>query len=143
MKGADTLGKVRKFDTIIPEVIYYIIAGNIVMNFGDILRRLRTEQGIKQKQVAMELQVSESAISNYENGIHYPDLDTLRKLAEYFHVSTDFLLGRTEYRSPIRELGQELTNICARYNIMDVLQELSPESRQSLLQYLTLLKWCE
>lgn len=87
--------------------------------------------------------ISESAISNYENGIHYPDLDTLRKLAEYFHVSTDFLLGRTQYRSPIRELDQELASIYTRCNIIDVLQELSPESRQSLLQYLTMLKWYE
>ncbi|MCM1119014.1 MAG: helix-turn-helix domain-containing protein [bacterium] len=56
------------------------------MNFGDILRRLRTEKGIEQKQLAMEVQVSESAISNYENEIHDPDLDTLRKLSEYFHA---------------------------------------------------------
>ena len=43
------------------------------------------------------LSVSTGTISNYENGVHYPDLEKLVQLADYFQVSTDYLLGRREY----------------------------------------------
>lgn len=109
------------------------------MNFGDILRKLRTEQGIRQKQLALTLQISESTISKYENNIYFPDLDTLCKIAGYFHVSTDYLLDRTEYRFPIGELNRELINIYAKDNIINILLRLPPESRQYLLQYLSVL----
>ncbi len=57
------------------------------MNFGEKLYRLRVERGIYQKQLAAYLHVSVGTISNYENGIHSPDLKTLSKLASYFRVS--------------------------------------------------------
>lgn len=66
------------------------------MNFGEKLFKLRTERGIYQKELAEYLEVSIGTISNYENGVHYPDLATLCKFAEYFHVSTDYLLDLTE-----------------------------------------------
>lgn len=47
------------------------------MNFGEKLYRLRVERGIYQKQLAAYLHVSVGTISNYENGIHSPDLKTL------------------------------------------------------------------
>ena len=67
---------------------------------GDTLSDLRKEKGLGQKELASLLNLSVGTISNYENGVHAPDLNTLCRLAEFFHVTTDYLLGRTEYRCP-------------------------------------------
>ncbi len=66
-----------------------------MIHFGNRLLLLRREKGLCQKDLAEYLHVSVSTISNYENGINHPDLHTLCCIADYFGVSTDYLLGRT------------------------------------------------
>ena len=68
------------------------------MELGKIIRQLRCEKHVSQKQLATYLHVSISTISNYESGIHYPDPVTLCHIADYFHVSADYLLGRSAYK---------------------------------------------
>ena len=80
------------------------------MNFGDTLFQLRTERGIYQKQLAEYLTVSIGTISNYENGVHCPDLNTLCRIAEYFNVSADYLLGLTNNPMPIDSLNTKLSD---------------------------------
>ena len=113
------------------------------MDFGEKLYRLRVERGIYQKQLAVYLHVSVGTISNYENGIHYPDLKTLCKLANFFHVSADYLLDRTEYISPIDDLNRELIDNYTASDIMNIIIELTPEGRQDLVKYLTMLSLCD
>lgn len=62
--------------------------------FGEILAELRKDKGVKQKELAEMMHVSASTISNYETGVHYPDIEKLMELADYFGVTTDYLLGR-------------------------------------------------
>ncbi len=64
------------------------------------IRFLRTKNSLKQEELAKVLQVSQSSLSGYENGRFEPDSKTLLKLADYFHVSTDFLLGRNFQLQP-------------------------------------------
>lgn len=113
------------------------------MDFGEKLYRLRIERGIYQKQLAAYLHVSVGTISNYENGVHSPDLKTLCKLANYFHVSVDYLLDRTEYIPPIEDLNHQLIDQYTTNSIMDAIVELSPEGRQDLAKYLTMLAVCD
>ena len=65
------------------------------MNFAERLAMLRKVKGAPLKEVAGYLQVAVSTMSNYETGVHQPDFDTLCKLADYYGVSTDYLLGRS------------------------------------------------
>lgn len=65
--------------------------------FGELMAELRQDRGLTQKELGKILSVSTGTISNYENGVHYPDLEKLVQLADYFQVSTDYLLGRREY----------------------------------------------
>ena len=65
--------------------------------FGELMAELRQDRGLTQKELGKALSVSTGTISNYENGVHYPDLEKLVQLADYFQVSTDYLLGRREY----------------------------------------------
>jgi transcriptional regulator with XRE-family HTH domain len=66
----------------------------IKMKFGDILKELLEQHGLSQKEFARILGVTPSALGNYIHNTREPDYDTLLKISDYFHVSTDFLLNR-------------------------------------------------
>lgn len=70
-----------------------------MVNMGEKLRSLRTENKLTQKQVADRVGLAISAISSYESGVRYPSYESLIKLSKMFHVSTDYLLGLTERRN--------------------------------------------
>lgn len=60
------------------------------------LKQLRRERGISQVRLAMELSVSQHTISRYETGEREADYAMLIRIADYFDVSVDYLLERTE-----------------------------------------------
>lgn len=70
------------------------------------LKLLREEKGLIQKDIAKLLNVSIPAINQYENGKRDMSTETVIKLAEYFDVSTDYLLGKSDIRNP-----EELKNV--------------------------------
>lgn len=110
------------------------------MDIGKLLASLRAEKGIYQKELAAYLNVSIGTISNYENGIHSPDLTTLCRLADYFNVSADYLLERTKYRYSLDSLNQKVADDYTVTNLINTTLELTPENRRSLVDYLELLK---
>ena len=57
------------------------------------LKKLREEKGLKQSELAQMLNISQATLSNWEREVHDPDNENLRKLAQIFGCSTDFLLG--------------------------------------------------
>ncbi len=61
------------------------------------LRETRIEKGLRQKDVAEAMGLTLRAICNYEAGTREPSLDTLKKLCLFFNVSSDYLLGLTDY----------------------------------------------
>lgn len=63
------------------------------------LKELRKEKGISQLKLAMDLSMSQNTISRYETEERQADYETLIKIADYFNVSIDYLLGRTENRT--------------------------------------------
>lgn len=58
-----------------------------------ILKQLRKQNGLTQAQLAQELQVHQTAVSQWECGRTYPDRETIVKLAAFYHVSADVILG--------------------------------------------------
>lgn len=61
--------------------------------FSEVLRSLRIQRGLTQQELGGYVGLSKAVISKYENGIGYPTLDSLIYFAEYFGVTTDYLLG--------------------------------------------------
>ena len=57
------------------------------------LRKLRLEKEISQRNLGKEFNVSNQTVSSWETGTNEPDYDTLIKIAEYFNVTVGFLLG--------------------------------------------------
>ena len=69
-------------------------------NFSDRLKQLRNEKGVLQRELADYLNVSRVTITQYENGSRSPDDETKKKIAEYFNVSLDYLMGFSDIRNP-------------------------------------------
>lgn len=113
------------------------------MSFGAKLFQLRSERGIYQKEIAEFLSVSVGTISNYENGVHSPDLETLCKLAGYFHVTTDFMLELTENATSMEKLNVPMSEEHTIGSALNTLQSLSQSSRQQMLKYLAMIRTCE
>ena len=67
--------------------------------FPRIITFLRKERGLSQKQAAADLGISQALLSHYEKGIRECGLEFLSRAADYYEVSTDYLLGRTVQRS--------------------------------------------
>lgn len=68
-------------------------------DFPRILTLLRKERGYSQKKVAADLGISQALLSHYEKGIRECGLDFVVRVADYYGVSCDYLLGRTPQRS--------------------------------------------
>ena len=71
-------------------------------NFKERLLMLRTEKGISQAKLGKVLDVSRWSIYNYETGKNYPDYNGLITLADFFNVSLDYLVGRSDVREVAR-----------------------------------------
>ena len=64
-------------------------------DFSRTLSLLRQEKGVSQRKAAAELGISQALLSHYENGIREPGLAFVTRVCDYYHVSADYLLGRT------------------------------------------------
>ncbi len=60
------------------------------------LKELRMERKLSQVRLGIELNIDQTTISHYETGVREPDYKTLILIADYFDVSIDYLLGRTD-----------------------------------------------
>ena len=102
------------------------------MNF---LKTLRTNAGKLQKEVAAYLGVDRTTYLRYEKGESEPDYETLKKLADYFDVSIDYLLGRETKKDPAAEEGDEVSS-----ELIALLQDLDPAEEALVRDYVSILK---
>lgn len=67
------------------------------------LQILRESNGLPQRKISVDLGITQQAYSRYERGDREPDLEMLCKLADYFGVSVDYLIGHESVKNPIME----------------------------------------
>lgn len=72
---------------------------NVTDTFAKRLKQLREEQGFSQAQLGEKIGISRGSVSYYENKSRIPDIEILEKLATFFNVSSDWLLGLTNIRT--------------------------------------------
>lgn len=92
------------------------------------LQNLRENRDVKKAEVASAIGIAPSSYSNYEQGLHMPDYTVLIKLADYFDVTLDYLLDRTETKLS----WSRQTELMKQYDL-DLLDALSTRDRKILL----------
>lgn len=92
----------------------------------EILRALRIENGLTQKELAKILNSTDKNIWNYEKGLATPPVEILIAYANYFEVTVDFLIGRTDDFgvSTVAPMGDELSS--EERELLSLFRELSP-----------------
>ena len=105
-------------------------------DFMNRIKELRNAKGINQQELAKILNVQRPAISKYENGEISLTDDTMRTLADYFGVTTDYLLGCTDDVTPPGEkkgsLDEQLSGI--EFALFGEIRELDDEDKEDLLR---------
>ena len=74
-------------------------------SFGERLKKVRIDRGLRQEDIGAIVHVGKSTVSQWENNIHVPDIETIVKIANYLNVTSDYLLGRTNVRNPIETIA--------------------------------------
>ena len=104
------------------------------MRLAERLKHLRTQKKICQKELAIYLNCSTGTVSNYENGVHLPDPQTLVNMAAFYGVSVDYLLGFTDCPDSVDTMNQ---SIAGSYTVSDFMQlvKLLPKGARHYLVY--------
>lgn len=90
------------------------------------LLKLRKDNKKTQQQVADYLKITRPAYTAYERGTRHPDYETLEKIADFFSVTTDYLLGRTDkadsyhYENKQQDSLTEIHELAEKYGIEDM-----------------------
>ena len=101
------------------------------------LRTARKKIGMTQQEVANAIGVVQSAYKNYEQGNREPKGDTIVKLADLFHVTTDYLLGRdTGEPDTLDKLAAEFNMSALEKKIVDNYLSLPMSMRGDLMEFL-------
>ena len=92
------------------------------MEFHEKLQELRKNRGLTQEELAEDLYVSRTAVSKWESGRGYPNIDSLKEISEYFSVTIDELLSVEKMLSIAeKESKKKIRNICELlFGIMDI-----------------------
>ena len=72
-----------------------------MISFGERLRELREFKNLNQPELAKTVSVAKQTVSNWENDNRFPDKDMLIKLADFFDVTIDYLIGRTDIKTAL------------------------------------------
>lgn len=109
--------------------------------FGERLKLLRKEKGLTQEQLASILQVERSSVGKYEGKTKIiPSDDVKKRIAEYFDVSVDYLLGRTDIRRIENKNQPTVRDDELDEKLVNFLSGLSPEEVQRVRDFVAGLK---
>lgn len=106
------------------------------MTIGNVIIELRKAQGLSQQKLANEIGVSQSTIAQIEVNRNEATSDTLRKLATYFNVSADYLLGlEDDFGSPTANVMSESATLSEKEKaLLEAFKKLLPETQDFILR---------
>lgn len=121
------------------------------MEFNEKLQELRKKRGLTQEELAESLYVSRTAISKWESGRGYPNIESLKDISEFFSVSIDDLLSgeklisiaENENKSNIRDICDLLFGIVDIMSILLIILPLYPKRTDDLIYSLNLFLYNE
>lgn len=115
--------------------------------FGGRLKQLRETKNLKQDQLGHYLSIAPSTIGAYERNTRQPNFDILVKTADYFSVSLDYLLCRTNDKRTVemalKENSRELRDFLTQNAVLFNGNELTNEDKRRVMDILTGLFWSQ
>lgn len=96
--------------------------------FADALKELRTKADLYQNDIAETLNVTQQTVAKWESGKAMPSVEMICTIANYFHVSTDYLLGLTDYKNIDDQLLVKKSNVDKKFD------KLTSSSQNQILQ---------
>ena len=121
------------------------------MEFGEKLQELRKKKGLTQEELAEALYVSRTAVSKWESGRGYPNIDSLKEISKFFSVSIDELLsgekllsiGEKENKSNIRNMCDLLFGIVDLFSLILIILPLYPNTIDDFVYSVNLLNYAQ
>lgn len=99
---------------------------------GDRLKLLRNQRKLLQEELAHKLGVSKSAIGMYERNERHPNLAIMNRIADFFDVTTDYLLGKSD--EPRLTETQYLIGRKKYHELVNLMESLDPDEYESVMQ---------
>lgn len=104
--------------------------------FGEILAELRQDRGMTQQELSTKLHVAKSSISSLETGQRRAHTELICKAAKVFNVSTDYLLGLSDFREPFSITGKKYSGGKTVGDVLEQMLALDSERRRLLCMLL-------
>ena len=105
------------------------------MSFGDRLKELRAKNNVTQQELANYIGVGRPSIAGYETKKKHPDYDRLKLIAQFFNVSTDYLLGITDVCDDVDN------NVTIATHREEYGEDLPMEARKELDDFINYLRF--
>jgi transcriptional regulator with XRE-family HTH domain len=118
--------------------------GLIMLKYGDRIAHLREKRSLTQEELSNKIGISRAALSHYETSRREPDYETINKIANFFNVTIDYLLGRTDQPQTVLDVdirdfveSLDLTdeNIMNKFSLTVDGRRLTPEEAKRFIAF--------
>jgi len=104
---------------------------------GERLRDLRKNRSMTQEELGKIINVTKVSVSGYENGNRSPDTETLQKIADFFDVSTDYLLGRDDPKDQLEHYKNKIAKEFPDADLMfEDMESLSADQLEEVYKFI-------
>ena len=104
------------------------------------IKQLRQKRGVIQEILAAELGITQQMLSKYERDIILIKVDILKKIAVYFNVTTDYLLGVSDVKRDIKGQMKVNETLDAYYDLVEVYKDLDPYDQEMMWSIIQTVK---
>ena len=104
------------------------------------IKQLRQKRGVIQEILAAELGITQLMLSKYERDITLIKVDILKKIAAYFNVTTDYLLGVSDVKRDIKGQMKVNETLDAYYDLVEVYKGLDPYDQEMIWSIIQTVK---
>lgn len=104
------------------------------------IKKLRSEAGLLQADLAKQLKIRQNTVSNWETGRHEPDQDALREMSKMFGVSIDYILGNTDIKNPLT--SEDMNGLTEnQIKILEMMGQMTSQQQDELLRQARYQLW--
>ncbi|WP_300347603.1 helix-turn-helix transcriptional regulator [Clostridium sp.] len=107
---------------------------------GNRIKSLREERNLKQIDLASYLNIGRSTLSQYESNKRVPSDEIKNKLADYFNVSLDYLMGKSDIKESVDQLLKYKSTTIALHNSNGIDDELPDEAKKEIEDFIEYVK---